>query len=158
MTGAGSLTRAVSFISTKPCTSRISTTTPLGNPDGIAYQKQNTQSYGLYESGKYQITDQWSAGAGIRWSKDDKQYTVNRTLSPLGFLVPVLGPIYGPLQLSTSPSSSNVSWDASTTYAIDQDVSIYARVARGFRGPAIQGRVLICECDFAILGRANALL
>jgi len=32
------------------------------------------------------------------------------------------------------------SWDGSLLYRVNPDVSVYARVARGFRGPTIQGR------------------
>jgi len=34
------------------------------------------------------------------------------------------------------------SWDLSATYAATDDVNVYARYARGFRAPSIQGRIL----------------
>ncbi|RYD26981.1 MAG: TonB-dependent receptor, partial [Lysobacteraceae bacterium] len=40
------------------------------------------------------------------------------------------------------------SWDASALYQIDPNVSVYARVARGFRGPTIQGRSAVFNADF----------
>jgi iron complex outermembrane receptor protein len=35
-----------------------------------------------------------------------------------------------------------VSWDLSAVYAMSEDANLYGRVARGFRAPAIQGRIL----------------
>ncbi len=40
------------------------------------------------------------------------------------------------------------SWDFSTLYAASDDVSLYSRVARGFRGPTIQGRSAVFNTDF----------
>ncbi len=39
-----------------------------------------------------------------------------------------------------SLSDTKPSWDASLLYRATDQVSLYARVARGFRGPTVQGR------------------
>src|SRR3546814_945445 len=44
----------------------------------------------------------------------------------------------------------DVSWDLSGVYALNDDVNLYARVAKGFRAPSIQGRLL-----FAAVGAPN---
>ena len=40
------------------------------------------------------------------------------------------------------------SWDLSALYEVSPEVSLYARVARGFRGPTIQGRSAVFNSDF----------
>ncbi|WP_066763889.1 TonB-dependent receptor [Sphingobium sp. CCH11-B1] len=40
------------------------------------------------------------------------------------------------------------SWDISALYEVSPEVSLYARVARGFRGPTIQGRSAVFNSDF----------
>ncbi len=50
-----------------------------------------------------------------------------------------VGPI-GPIKVN--PSDNDVSWDLSGTWAATDEVNLYARAARGFRAPSIQGRLL----------------
>ena len=45
-------------------------------------------------------------------------------------------------------SDTTPSWDLSAMYQITPDVSVYAKVARGFRGPTIQGRSAVFNADF----------
>jgi iron complex outermembrane receptor protein len=40
------------------------------------------------------------------------------------------------------------SWDLSALYTVNPDLSLYARVAKGFRGPTIQGRSAVFNADF----------
>ncbi|MFQ5348473.1 MAG: TonB-dependent receptor domain-containing protein, partial [Rhodothalassiaceae bacterium] len=49
----------------------------------------------------------------------------------------------GPLPPTEAhPEDDVVSWDASLRYDLNDDVTLYTRVAKGFRAPSIQGRVL----------------
>jgi iron complex outermembrane receptor protein len=45
-------------------------------------------------------------------------------------------------------SDTQPSWDVSALYKVNPDVSVYARVATGFRGPTIQGRSAVFNSDF----------
>jgi iron complex outermembrane receptor protein len=38
-----------------------------------------------------------------------------------------------------------VSWDANLRYDVSSDVSVYTRIAKGFRGPSVQGRVTFAD-------------
>jgi iron complex outermembrane receptor protein len=46
----------------------------------------------------------------------------------------------GPLR--ANPSATNTSWDLGANYTVYKDLSLFARVATGYRAPSIQGRVL----------------
>ncbi|PVM86037.1 TonB-dependent receptor [Caulobacter radicis] len=88
-------------------------------------EHKNT-SWAVFGQGTYQVTDALKVTAGVRWTDDDKDMEV--LSSPFGASAPV------------SVSDSQASWDLSAFYAVNDDVSVYGKVARGFRGPSIQGR------------------
>ncbi|AVP97114.1 TonB-dependent receptor [Ahniella affigens] len=109
-----------------------------GRPqNGYAIQKQDNTAYALFGSLEYAATDDLTLRVGLRYTRDEKDFEAERTQSPLSFLgVGPIGPLYA------NPSDSDVSWDLSAAYAINDEWNAYARVARGFRAPSIQGRLL----------------
>ncbi|PXA85571.1 TonB-dependent receptor [Nostoc sp. 3335mG] len=105
-----------------------------GTQDGDVLHNDKNQNYGIFASGEYKI-DKLTLRAGVRYSHDSKHDIVAGTAAPgalTGGLV---------LPLSTRAKGSDVTWDASATYAMTQTVNLYARVATGYQGPAIQDRV-----------------
>ncbi len=102
--------------------------------NGYARQDQDNTAWALYGSVEYEATDALTLRAGIRYTEDEKDFTAERTQSPIG------GGAIGPI--SVSPTDSNVSWDASATLAVTDDTNVFARVASGYRAPSIQGRLL----------------
>jgi iron complex outermembrane recepter protein len=126
----------------------------LGNgaPNGEAFQTQDTQSRALFGSVAWDMTEQLTGQVGLRFSDESKDFTARRPITPFG------GP---PLsQRAVSVGDEQLSWDASLTFAANDDVNIYGRVARGFRAPSIQGRVLfgdaITTADSEILDSVEA--
>lgn len=87
--------------------------------------KHENTSWALFGQATYQLTDALRLTGGLRWTSDDKDLT--DIVSPIPFA-------------KVSVSDEQVSWDASLFYDVSSDVSLYARAARGFRGPSIQGR------------------
>ncbi len=109
-----------------------------GRPqNGFARQKQDNTAWALFASGDYDLTDRLKLRAGLRYTDDDKDFVAERTQSPLAFLG--VGPI-GPIEAGVS--DTDVSWDVSLTYAMNENTNVFGRVARGFRAPSIQGRLL----------------
>ncbi|MBL39230.1 MAG: TonB-dependent receptor [Xanthomonadales bacterium] len=105
-----------------------------GIQDGFAQQEQETNAIAVFGSIDYELTDRLSMRAGLRVSNDDKDFKAQRTLSPFGAPpTPVL---------RASPDDTEYSWDLSLTYAATEDVNVYTRLARGFRAPSVQGRLL----------------
>lgn len=114
---------------------------PNNAPDGVnirVSQAQDSKAYGVFGSLTYQLTDQFSVTGGIRCNDDKRRFTVVRSKDSQfpGFLQNPLGTV------NRQVSDNNITWDASATYAATDDVNLYARVARGYRAPSIQGRVL----------------
>ena len=102
--------------------------------DGYARQKQDNKAWALFVSGDYDLTDQWTLKGGLRYTRDEKDFEATRYLSPFG--ADPIGP------LTANPSASDVSGDVSINYAASEQVNLYARAAKGFRAPSIQGRLV----------------
>ncbi len=101
---------------------------------GYANQIQETTAYAVFGQADFYLSDATTLTAGLRWSNDKKDYTASVPLAPFGG-APVPAS-------SVNVSDSNFSGNLSIAHVLDDDTNIYARLARGFRAPSIQGRVL----------------
>jgi iron complex outermembrane receptor protein len=111
-----------------------------GNPqNGYATQYQNTDSYALFASLDLALSELWSLKAGLRYTNDTKDFEADRP-QPL-FQPPLTAPI------TRHTDDDNVSWDLSAFYKATPNVNLYGRVATGYRGPSIQGRIMFAA-DF----------
>ena len=85
---------------------------------------ENT-SWAIFGQATYDLSDATRLTGGLRWTSDEKDLT------------DVSAPIpFAPVNVS----DEQVSWDVSLFHDLSDNVSVYGRVARGFRGPSIQGR------------------
>lgn len=108
---------------------------PARPQNGFATQEQQTKAWAIYLSGDYDLTESLKLRAGVRYTDDQKDFVANRLQAP-PFSPTFIG------QLSTSTDATDTSWDVSATWAANEDVNVYARIANGFRAPSIQGRLL----------------
>lgn len=99
----------------------------------FARQSQQTTAWALFASIEYDVTDSFALGAGVRHSDDDKDFVAQRFQTAFG------GANIGPL--TANPSDSKISWDVTGTWSMNDDINFYGRIARGFRAPAVQGRI-----------------
>jgi len=102
--------------------------------DGYARQTQETTSWAAFGTAEVAATEQLTLSAGARFSRDEKDFTAERTMSSIG------GGALAPI--TVSPEDDMVGWDASARFAVNRDVNVYGRVAQSFRAPSSQGRVL----------------
>ncbi len=108
-----------------------------GGENGYVLQEQQTKAWAVFGTMDYDFTDATVMKLGLRYSDDKKDFSAERFLSPLSFLgVGPIGPIF------EDADDSEVSWDLSLTHSLNDDTNIYGRVAKGFRAPSIQGRLL----------------
>lgn len=105
-----------------------------GVQNGYAQQKQDNKAYAVFGSLDYDVSDAMNVRAGLRYTNDEKDFSAFRTASPIGG-----GPIP---RLTANLDDSDVSWDLAGVYSIDDNTRVFARVARGFRAPSVQGRIL----------------
>ena len=97
-------------------------------------QHQN-QSWGIFGQGSYDVSDQLTLTAGVRYTDDQKDFEVKQfgqLWLDLGIPTFIAGPI--------DVSDDQTSWELSANYAVSDQSSLYGRVASGFRAQTIQGR------------------
>jgi iron complex outermembrane receptor protein len=105
-----------------------------GALQGYAYQNQKTESWALFANADYDVSERVNVGGGVRYSDDSKDFLAQRTMSPFGAPNTAI--------LTASPSSSEVSFNLNATFEVSDNTNVYARVARGYRAPSIQGRLV----------------
>jgi iron complex outermembrane recepter protein len=111
---------------------------PPGGINIIVSQRQDSKAYGVFGSLTYKFSDQFSVTGGLRYNDDKRRFTAVRSRDTQfpAFLQNPLGTV------NRRTQDDNITWDASATYAVTDDVNVYAKVARGYRAPSIQGRIL----------------
>ncbi|MEM8771762.1 MAG: TonB-dependent receptor [Pseudomonadota bacterium] len=84
------------------------------------------ESWALFGQLTYDVTDRLNLTGGVRYTEDER--TLDAVPPPFVTVNP------------TSVDDEDFSWDVSALYRLTDDLNVYARVARGYRGPTIQGR------------------
>lgn len=111
-----------------------------GNPqDGYAFQDQQSESWAVFGSLDYEATDRLNLKAGLRYTKDKKDFLADRPDPTFNsFLVE---------PLTADTDADFTSWDLAAVYAVNPTTNLYGRLATSFRAPSIQGRILFAP-DF----------
>ena len=94
-------------------------------------QRQKSDAFGAFASVGAKLGEAVTLAGGLRYNKDKRTYANNRS----GF--------FGAIgNGSAKVDEDNVTGDVSIRFAVSDAVNIYARAARGYRAPSIQGRAL----------------
>ncbi|MEO7257967.1 MAG: TonB-dependent receptor, partial [Luteimonas sp.] len=107
-----------------------------GPQNGYATQRQDNTAWAVFASGDYDLTARLKLRGGVRYTEDKKDFVAERVVGPFG---PPIAPI------AVHPSDNDVSWDLSAVYALSDETNLYTRVARGFRAPSVQGRLMFAD-------------
>ena len=105
-----------------------------GDVNGRALQEQETEAYAAFTSVEYDLTDRLTATGGLRLTVESKDFEASRLIGPFGS--GTLGPV------TRNLDDTVLSGDFTLDYALRDDLSVYARYARGFRSPNVQGRIV----------------
>ena len=114
--------------------------------DGYQRIRQTNESWAVFGATTWDISPAFEVRAGVRYTADDKKLTVedywNTGFVPCFLLgkctLTQLAAQEPDGNLSASPNDTNISWDLSGTWKVNEDVNLYARVASGYRGSSIQ--------------------
>jgi iron complex outermembrane receptor protein len=114
--------------------------------DGFERIRQTNDAWAAFGAVTWQATDKLELRGGLRYTVDKKDLTVEAYTNS-GFVPCVLqgkctleqlAALEPDGDLSASPEDKKFNWDVSATYAFNEDVNFYGRVATGFRGSSIQ--------------------
>jgi len=117
-------------------------TTPTHNPNNWVRLRNINTSWAGFGQVSWKATDALTLTAGLRATKDEKSTRLLKTADTAAGLVTYKG------RHNVEMSDTQPSWDLSAMYEVSPELSLYARVARGFRGPTIQGRSAVFNADF----------
>ena len=117
-------------------------TTAANNPNNFVRLRSLNTSWGFFGQASYKLAPGLTLTAGGRYTNDTKKTRLLQTANTAAGVSTYTGRRYVRL------SDEQPSWDVSLLYAINPQVSVYARIARGFRGPTIQGRSAVFNSDF----------
>ncbi len=106
-----------------------------GVPDISLYQRQSTNSLGVFDSATYKILPTLTAGAGIRVSTDHKIYSVECDYTCVV-----------PLQPTVKTNYTGPTYNVDLDYAVTPQANVYGRISSGYLSPALDGRNV--EYDF----------
>ncbi len=135
--------------------------TPPGGVNIIASQRQESEAWGVFGSATFAVTDALKLTGGIRYNDDKRDFTASRDFDTFPFDQFLAPPLLGTVTRKTK--DDNITWDVSANYAATDDLNLYARVARGYRAPSIQGRLLFPPAtatpleDGVTLGRSETI-
>lgn len=117
-------------------------TTAARNPNNWVRLHNVNTSWALFGQASYEILPDFTLTAGARITEDTKLTRLVKTANTAAGVVTYRG------RTNVRLSDTKPSWDVSALYEASPDLSLYARVARGFRGPTIQGRSAVFNSDF----------
>lgn len=112
------------------------------NPNNWVRLRNANSSWSLFGQASYEILPHLTITGGARVTEDKKKTRLLKTADKADGTVTYTGRRF------VEMSDTQPSWDVSALYEIDPSVSVYARVAKGFRGPTIQGRSAVFNSDF----------
>jgi iron complex outermembrane receptor protein len=112
------------------------------NPDNWVRLHNVNTSWAVFGQASYRIGALTLTG-GARYTEDRKR---TRLVKPAMTGTTVNFPATAPRNVKLT--GKEPSWDASALYEVNPDLSLYARIARGFRGPTIQGRSAVFGSAF----------
>ncbi len=117
-------------------------TTPARNPNNWVRLHDVNTSWAGFGQVSYEIAPKLTITAGGRITEDKKRTQLVKTADTAAGVVTYRG------RTDVTLKATKPSWDASVLYQVNPDISLYSRVAQGFRGPTIQGRSAVFNSDF----------
>lgn len=115
------------------------------NPNNWVRLHNVNTSWAVFGQASYRIAERLTLTAGARYTEDDKDTRLVRSGRNAAGTADTF-PATAPRQVKLT--GKEPSFDVSALYELDPTASVYARVARGFRGPTIQGRSAVFNTPF----------
>lgn len=102
---------------------------------------QQTTAFAVYGDLSYDVSDRLSVSVGVRLTEEEKDFSrVQEFFGATTPLVPQIGTGFRATDVDTSETFSNTSPRLSISYDLNDDVTTYASIGRGFKSGGFDGR------------------
>lgn len=108
-------------------------------PAAIATQRQDSTAWGLFGSLSYEFENGVKLQGGLRYNDDKRTMVAARPVDTRPGFLGFGGPVP---TVTTRVADDVLTWDLAATLPVSADVNLFARVAKGYRAPSIQARLL----------------
>ncbi len=98
-------------------------TNPFFAPTTIVTHED--ESWAVFGQASYDFTPRLNMTLGVRYTDDDKELSIDQANFPVD---------------DVQTDDNEVSWDFAALFRVTEKLNVFARVARGYRAPSIQGR------------------
>jgi iron complex outermembrane recepter protein len=125
---------------------------PGNAQDGYLRVRQKNTAVAAFGAVNLALSDSVKLRGGLRYTRDKKDFAVedyfnNGFVPCIGVLIGIIPPpskctlaeLGATSPLTASPRDNKLNWDLSATYALDKDITLYARAGTGFRASSVQG-------------------
>lgn len=99
-----------------------------------------TESYAIYGQATYALTPELGLTVGLRYTRDEKEYTYEGTTNTPGF-----SPLETPFEVGDTLTFSSTDPRITLDYQLAEDVMVYATYASGFKSGGVQFQVTTPE-------------
>lgn len=124
-------------------------TTAARNPNNWVRLRDINTSWAGFGQASFKVTPDFTITAGGRYTQDIKRTTLVKPVFNAAGTVDQFRLLNPNAPKAVRLEGKEPSWDVSALYQLDTSNSLYARVARGFRGPTIQGRSAVFNSPFS---------
>ena len=107
-------------------------------PAAVALQRQVSEAWAVFGSVFYEFDNGLRLQGGIRYNDDQRDFAASRPIDTRPPFLEFGGPVP---ELTTKVDDEVLTWDIAASMPASEDVNLYARVARGYRAPSVQGRL-----------------
>lgn len=118
------------------------------NPNNWVRLHDVNTSWAAFGQASFKVTPDVTITGGARYTEDLKKTALVKPVYDVTGTVDQFRRFNPTAPTSVRLEGKEPSWDISALYAVDSQNSLYARVARGFRGPTIQGRSAVFNAPF----------
>jgi iron complex outermembrane recepter protein len=119
------------------------------NPNNWVRLRDVNTSWAAFGQASFKVTPDFTITGGARYTEDLKKTALVKPVYDVTGTVDQFRRFNPTAPTSVCIEGKEPRWDVSALYAIDGQNSVYARVARGFRGPTIQGRSAVFNSPFS---------
>ncbi len=97
--------------------------------------KHENTTWAVFGQGSYDVTDELTLTAGIRYTEDEKDL---RVIQFAQLWLDLNDPVVNTAPINVD--DDEISWEVAANYALTDESSLFGRASRGFRAQTIQGR------------------